>query len=87
MVNRNRVALFFAVVGGGVHLVWALVVAAGWAQKVVDWLYSLHFVQMTMTVQAFDFVNALYLVVVAFLVAYVAGFVLATLWNLIVAKK
>lgn len=87
MVNKSRVALFFATFAGGVHLLWSLVVAVGWGQKLVDWIYSMHFVESSHTVKTFELMTAVYLVVVAFLWAYFVGFVLATLWNLIVAKK
>ena len=66
---------------GLLHLLWALMVGLGFAQECMDWIFSLHFLDNPYTVQTFDIMTALILVVVTSIVGFVVGFVFATLWN------
>lgn len=87
MLNKSNVALFFGTVMGLVHLLWAAFVASGFAQAYLDFIFNLHFINMAVTVKSFDILNAVYLVVFTFLVGLVGGYILAALWNKLVAKK
>lgn len=87
MLNKSRVALFFGAIFGFVHLVWAILVATGFGQILLGWIMNLHFIDMTFTVLKFDFVKMLELVALTFLVGLVGGYILASLWNIIVGKK
>ncbi len=64
-----------------VHLLWVLAVAAGFGQALGNWRFSLHFVSMQFAVMPFDFVNAIALLITAFILGAVAGALFATLWN------
>jgi ABC-type Fe3+ transport system permease subunit len=68
---------FFAVV----HLLWALLVAAGWAQWTLDWIFRLHFITPPYTVGSFSLMLAIGLIVMTFIVGYVLGWVFAMIWN------
>ncbi len=63
------------------HLLWVLIVAAGFGQALVNWKLSLHFVSMQFTVMPFGFVNAIVLLIAAFIVGAGAGALFATVWN------
>ncbi|MBI5754036.1 hypothetical protein HZA40_02740 [Candidatus Peregrinibacteria bacterium] len=86
MLNKGRVALFFGTLAALCHLVWVVLVAGGWAQAYVSWVAGMHFLTTGYAVQAFDAVKAVELIVMAFVVASIGGFVLAALWNAIVGK-
>jgi hypothetical protein len=87
MLNKLRVSLFFGVMAAMVHFVWALLVAAGAAQTYVNWITDMHFIKTGFVVQTLDPVKALALVVLAFVVGMVGGYILSTVCNLIVGKK
>lgn len=87
MLNKSRVALFFGVLMGAMHLLWSLLVATGFGQVFIDWIFNLHMISMPMAILKFDFVKMLELVAFTFLVGLVAGYILAALWNVLVGKK
>ncbi|MEK7547633.1 MAG: hypothetical protein AAB540_01935 [Patescibacteria group bacterium] len=87
MVSKNNVGLFVGTVAALCHLVWVVLVAAGVAQKLMTWLLSMHFMQVTgHTVMEFNWLTGLELVVMTFVGGYVAGYILALLWGWIVKK-
>jgi len=66
---------------GGWHFVWALLVAAGWAQALINFVFWMHFVAPLYVIQPFHAWVALILIVVTSAAGYVMGFVLGVLWN------
>lgn len=87
MISKNNVGLFVGTVAALCHLIWVVLVGAGVAQKMVTWLFSMHFVQIAgYTVAEFNWLTALELVVMTFVVGYVVGYVLTLLWGWIVKK-
>ncbi len=69
------------------HLLWAILVAVGFAQPLLDFIYKIHFLNNPFTVGPFDILNAGLLVVITFLVGYIAGWFLTFLWEMIKGKK
>jgi hypothetical protein len=63
------------------HLTWSLLVVVGLAKPFLDFILSLHFLQVTYAVAPFNALNALALIVVTSALGYVLGYVLAWLWN------
>ncbi len=71
------VGLFFA----ALHALWAGIVALGVGQVVLDWVLPLHFIDELYTVLAFNFVNALLLIVMAFVGGYLAAALFLAIWK------
>lgn len=69
--------LFFAVV----HAAWAVLVALGVAQRLLDWITGVHMLDNPYVVLDFSLGVAIGLVIVTFVVGYVFGWVFAALWN------
>lgn len=66
---------------GLLHLLWSVLVATGVAQVLMDFVFSLHFLNNPFTVSAFDWVKALGLVLLTFVIGYCFGWFLTMLWN------
>ena len=80
-LNQKQVALTLGTFLALMHLVWAILVAVGVAQSLVNWSIGLHMMSFQFTVGAFSLVSAIELIVVAFIIGSIVGFVFATIWN------
>lgn len=63
------------------HGVWAGLVAAGWAQALVDFSFRLHFLSHPFQVQPFNFTTAAALVGVTAAIGLAGGLLFALVWN------
>lgn len=78
-VNATGMAL--AVVTGAIHLVWAVLVAAGVGQRLVDIAFRLHFIRPAYVTDAFDPLRAILLVLLSAAAGYALGAIFALVWN------
>lgn len=68
------------------HLLWIVLVVAGVAETIMNWIFKIHFMSNPFVMQPFDLVNGIWLLVVTFAVGYVAGWVFAVLANMLHKK-
>ena len=80
-INPIKAGLALGVVIALIHASWALIVAAGLAQRLVDIIFWLHFVQPLYIILPFDIATALMLVGIAAVCGFVVGLVFAMVWN------
>ena len=86
-LNPHEVGLITGATIGLWHLVWSCMVMLGWAQGLLDFIFSLHFLSNPYVLQMFDLTKAVMLVVVTFVVGYVLGWVFTMIWNMMLSKK
>ena len=55
------------------HFCWALLVAVGWAQPLMDFIFKLHMLNSPFQVQAFSFPLAMALIGITFLIGCFYG--------------
>lgn len=77
----NRAGLVLGVLLGGVHLLWALLVAVGAAQPLMDFIFWLHFIRPVYVVEGFGILRAGALVLLTGTIGYAMGTAYAVLWN------
>jgi len=80
-LNPTKTGLALGKLLGGVHLVWAILVALGWAQALVNFSMWAHMVNTSVVVQAFNLSAAVTVILIATLIGYVLGYVFANIWN------
>jgi hypothetical protein len=62
-IGLNATGLAVGSLLGGLHLLWALLVAIGMAQPLMDFIFWLHFIRSVYVIEAFDPLRAAGLVV------------------------
>lgn len=83
----HKVGLVVGAFFGIVHAIWAAVVALGFAQTFMNWIYSLHFLNNPFVVAPFDIGVAITLVIVTFIVGYILGQIFTSVWNYLLKQK
>lgn len=86
-LSEHQVGIALGAFFGLAHAVWALAVYMGFAQAWVDFVLDLHFLENPFVIAAFTLQKAVILVMVTSVVGYVAGFVFAKVWNLVMTKS
>jgi len=86
-LDSNQMGLATGGFVAGIHFLWSLLVALGVAQVLLDWIFSLHFVNNPYRVHPFDLVTCVTLLIVTFIVGYLLGWISTWLWNLTVKEK
>lgn len=79
-MNKNKVGLTLGIFAGLIHLVWVIAVAIG-VQKYVDWILLLHSIRLDLILTSVVLLNAVFLIIIAFIGGYVVGWVFAALYN------
>lgn len=80
-VRPMTAGLTFGAVSVLGHAAWALLVAIGAAQPLIDLVFRLHFMSPAFKVGAFDWSTTLLLLTYAAVVGFGAGAVIAAAWN------
>lgn len=86
MANNNKIGLVFGALLGGWHVVWSVLVAIGWAQPLLDFIFWAHMLKPIYIVAGFNVTAAITLVIVTSAAGYALGYVGAWLWNKVCAS-
>ena len=80
-INVCKAGLAVALVLGGLHLCWSILVALKWAQPVIDFVFWMHFIKPIYVIEPFEISRAAILVVVTAGIGFVVGSVFVLVWN------
>ncbi len=80
-LNEKKVALTLGLFFGGGHLVWSLLIIAGLAQPLLNFIFWAHMIANPYQVTGFVLTQSLILIAVAFTVGYIGGLVFAKIWK------
>jgi hypothetical protein len=82
-ISVGKSGLVLGIVLGGYHLCWSALVALGWAQPVIDFVFWMHFIKPIFVIEPFATGKAIILLFVTAGVGFVIGSVFALVWNLL----
>lgn len=80
-LNPNKAGFVLGALLGGWHFLWALMVALGWAQALINFIFWIHFIKPIYIIAPFSAGLALVLIVVTAAIGYAFGYVFGVLWN------
>ena len=63
------------------HLCWSILVALGWAQPVIDFVFWMHFIKPIYVIEPFEIGKAAILLVTTAGIGFVIGSAFALVWN------
>ncbi len=86
-LKGQKIAVVVGLFAAALHAIWALAIALGIGQWFLDFILPLHFIDSLYNVMAFNFLNAMVLIVLAFAGGYVATWLFVWIWNLIKIKN
>jgi hypothetical protein len=81
IINPHKAGLAFGGLMGSWHLFWALLVALGLAQPLIDFIFWMHFIKPIYVISPFNIGTALVLIGTTSLIGYALGMILAGIWN------
>jgi hypothetical protein len=76
-----KVGAAFAAVMVGFHLIWSVLVAVGWAQLVLDFVFWAHFIKPVYAIEPFEPIRAIALLALTAAVGFLLGLCAALVWN------
>ncbi len=79
--DPKKAGLVGAVIIGGWHVIWSLLIILGWAQALVNFSLWAHMLQVPVVAGPFDAAAAATVIVIAAIIGYAVGYILATVWN------
>ena len=79
--NTHNAGLVGAIMLGGFHILWSVLILLGWAQPLVNFSMWAHMVKSGPVFGPFDAVAALTVIVIASCIGYAVGFIISTVWN------
>lgn len=77
----GKTGLVFGAVLSGCHLFWSMMVALGWAQRVIDCIFWMHFIKPVLVIKPFKVARAAILIAVTASIGFVIGSAFAWIWN------
>ena len=80
-ISVGKSGLVLGVVIGGYHLCWSALVAAGWAQAVIDFVFWMHFIKPVYVIEPFEIGKAAILLIVTASIGFLVGSLFASIWN------
>jgi hypothetical protein len=80
-LNPTKTGIVVAVLIGGMHAFWLVLVAAGLAQSLIDFIFWIHFIRPVFAIESFEVGRALLLLGVTSAIGFIIGYVLALLWS------
>lgn len=82
-INAGRAALGLGTFAAVMHVIWDIMVAAGWAGPFLNLWVSLHAINPGfIMIEPFNLGTAVILVIYAFVFFYIVGWIFATCWNM-----
>lgn len=82
-ISANRAGIALGAIMALWHISWSALVAAGWAQRVIDFVFWMHFIKPIYVIEPFNLSTAIVLAAITAAIGYVIGSVFGWVWNVL----
>ena len=86
-ISPAKTALSLGAVISFYRIIWATLVAVGWAKPLMDFILRIHFIRLQYDVTEFVFSTAATLAALTFCLGAFFGYMFALVWNWLAAEK
>jgi hypothetical protein len=80
-LSTTTTGLVVGAIMGAMHLLWSVLVAAGWGQPTMNLIFWMYFIKPVNLIEPFESIRAISLVVATCIIGFVFGWAAARLWN------
>jgi hypothetical protein len=80
-ISIGKAALALGLLAGGWHILWAILVALGFAKPLIDFILWIHFIKPIYEIEPFEIARAATLVVLTAGLGAIVGAAFAAVWN------
>ena len=84
-INPQKAGLALGGLFGLLHFLWSFLVALGFAQLLVNFIFVMHFIKPIVEVGAFNLTTAIGLIIITSVVGFIVGNIFARIWNKVCA--
>lgn len=81
-ISLAKAGIVLGIVFGTWHLCWSILVAAGWAQPIIDFVFWMHFIKPVYVIEPFELARMIILVAVTTALGAAIGALFGLVWNL-----
>jgi ABC-type multidrug transport system permease subunit len=86
-LNQKRVGSAMGAFMFCIHFAWIILVILGWAQYLLDKIFSIHFISNPYHITGFRIDKAIVLLIFVWLIGYAFGYLFAAVWNWLHRKE
>lgn len=80
-MNEKKLGLILGSFFGLMHLLWSILIALGFAQSFLNFVFNMHSLNNPYMVMPFDLMRSIGLIIITSVVGYIVGNILAMIWN------
>ena len=80
-INPFKAGLACGALVAAMHALWALMIALGWAQPILDFVFWMHFLRPVFIIMPFNIGIALILIAVTGASGFIIGWLFGMFWN------
>ncbi len=80
-INPFKAGLTLGMLLAAMHAMWALMIALGMAQAIIDFIFWIHFLKPVFVIVPFNIGIAVILVAVTGSIGFIVGWLFSVFWN------
>jgi len=80
-LNKNNIGLSLGIIFVAIHVLWFIILVAGFGQHFLSWIIETHFIKINIEIIEFNLFLGIMTLIRAFVVGYITGWLFAFIYN------